>query len=538
MASPGALRTQEDEIASYQSQLDQANADLANLQAAQVAPVQPMAAPMPAPPKAAAALVVAPPSPTAAPERSYNERLAEAAKLLNQVSDPSARSALHLKFQRVGQLTQADIDQALPKKTTPNAPTNAAGEPGPWKPEDVKKKPANLSDYAEQPAPAAPFGGGDSGNPMAGAYLKQLDTTMRDASSAAVRAKDAQVEAARLEGEKSAQLQAIQNAATDKMAEMEYQRRDAQAQFVAAQNAKIAGLMQQANSATISPDRILGGIGGHVMAAIATGLGAWAQSINGQGGPNLAAEQIDKAIAMDVEKQRQAIGAKQGAVDTAKSELGMLRQQFGDDEQAAVALQLVKTEAAKRKLAEIASNYSQPEIQNRAAALTAELDGKMALMKQGLMDKAMALFGAGGANQKPMFTIPGLQGGTADPGVYKEMVGVRQNQLLVNSQVANLRTAMQGIGATDKAFSTETSTRLKAQAQLLLNSLRITEGMKQATKDEQEHLEKLLGDPTAWRSGIIKTQLEEIANTVALIAKTSYEPAGFSEPQVNTAKAK
>ena len=111
-------------------------------------------------------------------------------------------------------------------------------------------------------------------------------------------------------------------------------------------------------------------------AAIAVGLGAFAAGMNG--GPNHAANILDKAIEQNIDAQKANLDNKRKSAQGAQSMIGMYREILGDERAATLETRKTLLEAAARHIDQTTKESESPLIRARGDALKASIYEKYA----------------------------------------------------------------------------------------------------------------------------------------------------------------
>lgn len=108
------------------------------------------------------------------------------------------------------------------------------------------------------------------------------------------------------------------------------------------------------------------------MNVLALMAGGWMAGMNG--GKNQAVDQINAAIDRDINAQKFNIENSKTKLSATQNQLGMMRQQFGDERTAESAVKLSRINSLKAFIDSERSKYQDPVFQARAAAVQAQLN--------------------------------------------------------------------------------------------------------------------------------------------------------------------
>lgn len=127
-------------------------------------------------------------------------------------------------------------------------------------------------------------------------------------------------------------------------------------------------------SGAINPDRLLGDglTGGRILAAIASGLGAYSAALTG--GRNFALETINEGIDRDIEAQRAQLETNNEALRNTETYYGQMMARFQNNEQAHHAARAEMLTEARDTTANLALSAEGPEAQERASMMVNALD--------------------------------------------------------------------------------------------------------------------------------------------------------------------
>lgn len=113
--------------------------------------------------------------------------------------------------------------------------------------------------------------------------------------------------------------------------------------------------------------------GTRVMAAIASGLGAFSQAYNGH---SATLDIINKTIERDTELQKQKFGQLKDVAQGADTAYGRIYARLQDKDLAAKQLHISSIAAVQSRIQEVASKFAAPEAKNKADQMLGELEVK------------------------------------------------------------------------------------------------------------------------------------------------------------------
>ncbi len=209
------------------------------------------------------------------------------------------------------------------------------------------------------------------GMPLPWSTQLGLDVAKQEQRGAMGTASEHQAGAAEAQAAAFAQQAEAQRAAAalDQHAQAE------QAALEKEERGKFERLAEDVRSRRVDPDRIWKdrGTAAHVVANLGAALGAFAASMHGGNGRNWAQENIDKAIARDVDAQHADLEQGRGRLEDAKGAYAMLRQAGMDAQAARHGAALVLREQAQTQLAGLMAKGASLEARDRGALLMAQL---------------------------------------------------------------------------------------------------------------------------------------------------------------------
>ena len=229
--------------------------------------------------------------------------------------------------------------------------------------------------------PSAPPVGGAAG--FAG-LVGNSPRLMAQQDKAFADAKAANAESAELEG-----LRATEEAALQRKANAEIERRELAAQTqrdylanrLELEERKRNQAIEESRTMKLNPNRLMSTKtdsekAGLILTAILGGFGA---GING--GPNPAIEALDRAIDQDIDAQKNAILNARENVSMHNNVIAQMRQKGLDFDSSVLAAKQVQIEGLKRHMDVLASEYKGPESQAKAQMFNAAMDQKLADLK-------------------------------------------------------------------------------------------------------------------------------------------------------------
>lgn len=299
--------------------------------------------------------------------------------------------------------------------------------------------------------------------------------------------------------------------------EAEAQRREAKRQQVGRENvAKMQQLTKDVNDASnIDPAKFWDNKGtlARVVGAIGVALGGFVAARTG--GPNLALEQIERAIDRDVDAQKARLAAARGKLDEQRGIYAAMRQQFGDERMADAAAKHAYLENAERQVQNLAANSASKDIQARSQELLAGLQEKkfaravdLEKMAQGQVTERYApAHTAGGP--KPQMIDPSRivrmpDGsvrvmGTADEG--KEERGKAGATANIQSNIDEALRIRKEASAIDLANPYSSVRKhldsLQAETSQLVT---VARGQGAMSRDDQEVANRAIGEMNGWTS--------------------------------------
>lgn len=217
---------------------------------------------------------------------------------------------------------------------------------------------------------------------------------------------------------------------------------------------------------------------GSIGAAIAVGLGAAAQSLQGGNGPNNALNIINAAIERDMQAQTENMRNQGMRLQDRRSSLQQLRETFGSDRAAQEAFRMRSLQMAERQAEQAVQRAQTPQARELAAQMTARLAEKteeagiafrnqLALQNNAQshsVDMARASYaarrtGSGGARRQP-YSQAAVQNAQQINATLRIAV---PNQSEAYYQAGTQRILREGVGAAPENF-VSTLTRLQQQA--------------------------------------------------------------------------
>jgi hypothetical protein len=144
-------------------------------------------------------------------------------------------------------------------------------------------------------------------------------------------------------------------------------------------------------SAKIDPARLAKERGplGNLVAALATGLGAFGSSMGG--GPNYAMQILDKQVERDIASQEAELSKKGRAVDVATNSVAQYRQILGDNEAARAAAKSDLYSRQRDQITSLMSKYGDEQSRVRGEQALVAIDGKKAENEAILQQRKEAL---------------------------------------------------------------------------------------------------------------------------------------------------
>ena len=299
-------------------------------------------------------------------------------------------------------------------------------------------------------------------------------------------------------------------------ADAEAQQREAERQQYGRENvAKMQALTKDVNDASnIDPGKFWDNKGtlARVVGAIGVALGGFVAGRTG--GPNLALDQIERAIDRDVDAQKARLAAARGKLDEQRGIYASMREQFGDERMADAAAKHAYLENAERQVQNLAANSASKDIQARSQELLAGLQEKkfqhaaqLEQMAQGQVTERYAPAQTVGGAPKPQTLDPSRivrmpDGsvrvmGTADEG--KEERGKAGATANIQSNIDEALRIRKDASAIDLANPYSTARKrldsLQAETSQLVT---VARGQGAMSRDDQEVATRAIGEMNGW----------------------------------------
>lgn len=138
-------------------------------------------------------------------------------------------------------------------------------------------------------------------------------------------------------------------------------------------------LMDDVRQSKIDPDQVWSGAGGalrRIGAVFAMAMGGYAAGL--RGGPNQAADIIDKMVDRDVDAQKSELAKKQSMLQQSNTKFGQLMQKFGDERAAEAAMKADLYAGAQAHADAMIADAKTDQQRAQGEALRADLAGKYA----------------------------------------------------------------------------------------------------------------------------------------------------------------
>lgn len=138
-------------------------------------------------------------------------------------------------------------------------------------------------------------------------------------------------------------------------------------------------LMDDVRQSKIDPDQVWSGAGGalrRIGAVFAMAMGGYAAGL--RGGPNQAADIIDKMVDRDVDAQKTELAKKQSLLQQSNTKFGQMMQKFGDERAAAAAMKADLYAGAQAHADAMIADAKTDQQRAQGEALRADLMAKRA----------------------------------------------------------------------------------------------------------------------------------------------------------------
>lgn len=265
------------------------------------------------------------------------------------------------------------------------------------------------------------------------------------------------------------------------------------------QQSKLAGEIERVNQLSVDPNRFWANkdTADKIQIGIGMLLGAFGSA---GGGGNRAAQTIQNAINRDINIQKSNIAGERRGVTEQRGLLNDMKATFNDEAMAEQAANAAYLNQAQLKVKEIASRYTAPDVQAKAAGLIGQLENQKQLAQQKFMQDYIKKLPVSADTAPEMMTkeqrdrfVPGyglaLNKETAAKG--RELVGtidsikgnIDQLELLSNKSGSS-------ISPSDRA-------RANTISSILIGQLRLPiVGPGAVSEKELELLNNIIADPT------------------------------------------
>lgn len=271
-------------------------------------------------------------------------------------------------------------------------------------------------------------------------------------------------------------------------------------------------LQKRARDSKIDPDHVWKqkGAGARIVAILGQALGAFGAAMTG-GGENYAAKLVEDMVRSDILAQKEEIQRKGEDVDQQRNTIAMMRQNGFDEAQSDSAAYIVQMEAAKKKLEAAVAADAPMEVRQRAAALSAQFDQKIANERQRFIvasqPKALSLmdelrlreFTQKVNDEANKLRLPFLG---PDKYALNERVakivedGYRKHQEML-APVNDMKAILKRAGTEAFSITDNDATQLQQLGQFIALKLKNSEELGTLDKGSQEVLDKMVGDPTS-----------------------------------------
>lgn len=304
---------------------------------------------------------------------------------------------------------------------------------------------------------------------------------------------------------------------------------------------ELRSLEKEAAEYKIDPDRRMRSTEARLTAAIAVGLGQMSAALTG--GPNLAAQIVRQSIDDDIEAQRAELAGKKSLAMAKRNELTEMRQRFGDDEQARLALRSKKLAYAEQEAQALLKRFDSPQIKARAEQAISELAAEKAktdedfitrraniaaqdrTLRAQLLNSKLAVQAAKGDSTE--LSVPGYAGTAPSKEVAKEAMQISGANEAFQAMADELEKKVSEFGT--EIFPTDAAKGLKARLMAIKSSLRKSGGFGALDKGTQEFMDEMLGsDPTQIRTGAFLSQLSAVRDSQNLAALAELKARGFT----------
>lgn len=255
----------------------------------------------------------------------------------------------------------------LPGPPAPQPSTNMepfGPPPPPPEPGSPYKAPASPASIAGSPGMGTPAS--MAGAASVGGMQKTSETTVthrghpaseeerlsrEDASVAGQLAAQAQYEHAVAQGQFEGEAAVKRAAAVDQYAALERKAAAVHHDRMDQETRKYEADIQAVREGAIDPDHYWKerGTGAQILGAIAMALGGFVQGYH-RGGPNAAADIINRAIDRDIDAQAKALANKREAASMQRGLFGELQAKYGDDQRARLAYKAMALEKVELEL--------------------------------------------------------------------------------------------------------------------------------------------------------------------------------------------
>jgi hypothetical protein len=291
-------------------------------------------------------------------------------------------------------------------------------------------------------------------------------------------------------------------------------------------------MVSDASTAHVDPEAARGSIGNRAIAGLAMALGAMGSAYTG--GPNVAAQIVQKTIEDNLQSQKDEIENKWRGAGAARNALADAREQLGDHAAADHAFRAQEAQKYLDYMKGLDLQHAPQQIQAQAAQIQAQLE----------QTKNDAAHNA---------TLHSLQSQSQNLGTQAQVAGERGNldinrqRLSMEQQKANEKAGpkepaeiiakhekitslldemdKQGEGGT--AYGTERAHKAGVTTEALKAALR--EHMK-ISERHPELVDAMVSDPTQWRSDKAKTQRDQLRTILENETNSQLKPYGYSLP--------
>ncbi len=293
--------------------------------------------------------------------------------------------------------------------------------------------------------------------------------------------------------------------------------------------------------------------GQKAMAAIAIALGGIGAAYQGGGAQNRGLAVINETIDRDLKLQQLQFNKLKESGDVSKSLIGIMNQQFGNQQQAMTAARMFMNDRMANKISEITSKYSAPEVRERGLMAVEDLTQKNLVLKQqfeqqakqqALIDGVQNLAGNDitRLSTSQVQQLDSVYKGFAEryvPG-YGEAINAEQAREFqkyraeVEPGIAGARRILNLTKDFNRVTDLSKRAEMATEVQALVGQLRLPFlGPGAMTEQEYERLKDTLGNPAklAALPALERIKINTVMNKLQLDLKMRAKNAGLAVPQ-------